>query len=465
MRTSAVVRCASCQKKYRIKSNHVERVLETGPRTLSEGETLLRTDSVDIDPSEASPVSIDDDGNVVGLSGLSELMRQGDARGTKDKLKARAEDTTSNYGKTSRDSDAALRLPDNPANPQSAARRQRLLAKRKRHRTNLALVLSLVLLLLVSGGVLLFIVTGAGKGKAGSGESATKNGQPAPDNTGDPSDTTNQAQKPPGTSNDPGPGESGKPPKNVAPSLFAGIGEHRPNPKVKFVPPWSRADPDALPADVPTVLTPAKAVVYEGWYITSPPRGSAQAVGEPDIDISELSPREVSEELTVLSGSVTNRTSRALLAGEMHVMLLDSSGRVFAETYLPLVMLGADAEQAVSLPIATRHWKKVRGVRTSVKALRWREALSPIAGVSLQPVGEGENTAVRVSARYQGEAPLRDVIIQLEARDSAGGLLRRFVVQNEQIHVAPGGWLDLVVQTPLPQDSTAEQWSAVVQAD
>ncbi|MGB0768203.1 MAG: hypothetical protein ACPGYV_10880, partial [Phycisphaeraceae bacterium] len=94
VRSGAVVRCGACDAKYRIKTSHIEREVVTGPRTLDETDAVLRSDSVDIDPDEVAPVSIDDEGNVVGLSGLSELMRfsdsAADAASSQDKLKARA---------------------------------------------------------------------------------------------------------------------------------------------------------------------------------------------------------------------------------------------------------------------------------------------------------------------------------------------------------------------------------------
>ena len=60
-----------------------------------------------------------------------------------------------------------------------------------------------------------------------------------------------------------------------------------------------------------------------------------------------------------------------MLSGELHVMLLDSTGRVFAETYTPLVMIEPGGKQAIALPIATRHWKRSRGVRAGVVVTDW----------------------------------------------------------------------------------------------
>lgn len=462
VRNSAVVRCASCNTKYRIKSSHVERVLTSGPRTLDETDHVLRTDSVDIDPDEASPVSIDDAGNVVGLSGLSELMRQSDAKGAKAKLQSHMKEAppaakTPRSASADQSAGAITRLDDEPATTGGASqRRAKLLARKRQMRTNAMIIAALTCLLVVSG-VVLFMLTRGGKDEAPTSNgtaAAGDEGQPKPDD-GDvqlfpPTDAgTRQVQDDGNQSPDP--------------VLFADVGPPSSNPEPKFVAPWPTPDPGALPADVPTVVTPARPVEHEGWYVMSPPRGSANAVGVSDIEVGELEDRPLEDDMTLLSTAVRNKTARALLTGELHVMLLDSSGRVFAETYMPLVMLGPGAEQEVALAIPTRYWERKRGVRTGTTVRDWGESLSPVSDVALDPVGAGPYAALRISARHRGEAALRGALILIEAADSRGGLLRRYVVDNEKLYVGAGEWLDLVVQTPLDSAPGPVTWTALVQ--
>lgn len=451
VRTSAVVRCASCQQKYRIKSSHVQRELTTGPRTLDEAETVLRSDSVDIDPDDIAPVSIDDDGNVVGLSGLSELMRQSDAQGAKAKMQERMEDAPAQGSSEGAPPEAVVRLRDGATQPTSSAeRRAKLLARRKKKRTTTLALSGVVALLLIIGG-LLIVMSQPDQSDPEPNDLANSNGADTPGNGG-------QAATPPD------PNDPADPPTPITdPELFPDVGSPSPNPDPKYVAKQTGPAPDAQPTDVPTVLTPATRIEHEGWYIMFPPRGSAQAAGEVDIQISELTPEVFGVDQTLLTGKVTNRSERVLLSGELHVMLLDSSGRVFAETYLPLIMIGAGGEQEVGLAIASRHWQQKRGVRTSVKADAWGEEMSPMQGVQIDPIGIGPNTAVRLSAKHGGGVAMRGVLIQLEAKDDLGRVIARFVVANEQLYVAADSWLDLVVATPLDEGQQAARWSAVVQ--
>ena len=455
VRSGAVVRCESCRNKYRIKTAHVERVLTTGPRTLDETEAVLRTDSVDIDPDEASPVSIDDEGNVVGLSGLSELMRQSDVRGSETRVQSQMDSAPPPAAQRlkstpTEDPPAIERLTDEPVVSSRSHRRARRHARQRRRRTQTLLIAALGVLVVVSGIVLYTIVDrqqdktdSAPGGQADQNDSTDK-----PGNTGD---------NPP----DLFPPDSSDPP--VEPQLFANIGPPEPNPDPKYVAPAVAIDPDALPADVPTVVIPAERIMLEGWYVTTPPRGAADAGGEADFTVSELQPSALDDGRTLLSASVRNNGEDALLAGELHIMLLDSSGGVFAEAFLPLSLIAPNAEQAIALPVAARHWQRQRGVRTSVKATDRTKNLFPIPDVQIDPVGAAEHTALRLSARYNGLAALRGVLILVEATDAQGNRLARFVVENEQLFVARGGWLDLVVATPMEVDETPASWSAVIQ--
>lgn len=458
VRTSAVVRCESCQHKYRIKSSYVERVLTTGPRTLDEADAVLRTDSVDIDPDEVAPVSIDDDGNVVGLSGLSELMRQSDAKGSMARVQAQMEEPPmAKQPGSAQAMQVTVELRDPPDAPAGTGRRRGGAggARRKKKTNNGLLIGMLAGLLVVTAVVLAVVLMGD---KDDPPPQTAGNNNPSPPAKPNPDDTASNPSDP--VTPQPGPDPTDPRPDG---ERFDNVGPPHRNPDFIYRPPWPTPDPTQPPADTPTVLTPSVRVEHEGWYVMSPPRGSAQAIGESDVELGELIPQPIDDSRTLLAGTIVNRSPKALLSGELHVMLLDSSGRVFAETFMPLVMIGAGAEHRVGLPIATRHWKRARGVRTSVSVNAWGDKLSPMPGVVLDPVGKGAQAVLRVSARHMGEVALRGVLIQLEATDEQGRLIARYVVENEQIYVGVKDWLDMVVATPLDPSQEAANWSAVLQ--
>jgi len=458
VRSGAVVRCTACEHKYRIKSSHFEREVLTGPRTLDETDAVLRSDSVDIDPDEVAPVSIDDEGNVVGLSGLSELMRWSDAEGKgeaqKEKLKARAEEEAGGALKEARPVGTKAKSKSKSKSKSKPAReemtgRERAQQRRRKKKTNTLMLASLSVLLVIGVGVVvMMLVGGPNKPEDGGAEDDTP---PVVDNDPGP--------KPP----DPGPDPPDPGPDRPDVDVFPLPKSPSPNPDMKFVAPWPTIDDTLPPEDVPTVLTPAKPITLEGWYVMSPPRGSADAVGVSNVELGELTPNTLGKNQTLLTGSVSNRTTRSVLSGELHVMLLDSTGRVFAETYTPLVMIEPGGKQAISLPIATRHWKRSRGVRAGVTVTDWADALSPMRGVQLDPVGRGRNASLRVSVQHNGDRSLRNVLILVHAEDAQGRSVARFLIDEKNLDIRPGQWLDLVVSTPLPEGRLGVTWSAVLQ--
>lgn len=454
MRGGAVVRCDSCQQKYRIKSAHIERVVLTGPRTLDETDSVLRSDSVDIEPDEVSPVSIDDDGNVVGLSGLSELMRWSDAEGSQDKLKARV------------DSDAAAaqqpliamaaKEPAQAKLDESSLTRTRTRTRRKEKRKNLILLGGLLGAVVIAGIIIVIVVTSGQPPKAAGG---TKDGDAAPNNGGTQTPNKNPGNSPKPNDNRPDPDKGTDP---TIPEIFPQNDRPTPNDKPLFVAPWTDPDPDMVPVDVPTVLTIGKRVAYEGWYVMSPPRGFASSATEADLVLGELKPIPLVDGTTMLTGNVQNTSTKTVLNGELHVMILDSSGRVFAETYLPLVMMPPGSEQAVSLPIDSRYWDKSRGVRSDIRVTGWAEKITPMEGVNVDAAGQGEAAAVRVSVRHYDRKTLKQAMILIKALDAQGKSFARYLVSEEDLDVSRGDWLDLVISTPLLQGEKAVSWSAEV---
>lgn len=463
VRSGAVVRCPTCQHKYRIKGSHVERVVLTGPRTLDESDSVLRTDSVDIEPDEVAPVSIDDEGNVVGLSGLSELMRWSDAQGSKEKLNQRVQEEAKQpsappsappAAKPARKKPSKAKTKPGRSAQAATSRRPRGKARRKNN-TQAYLIVGGLVLVLVGGGIAAVIAFGGG-------------GQTQQETVAGGGEEVGGEQKPPEQPVDPpkgpGPGDPSSTTQVVTTPGYTLPRKPSPNPDPKFVASWIQADPTVPPADVPTVLTPGKAVLSEGWYVTTPPRGTADAVAEVGVELGEFVPVPKDEDTVVLTGSVVNRTEQTVLSGELHVMLLDSTGRVFAETYTPLLMLEAGQEHAVSLPIAKRYWDRSRGVRSGVTVTGWADEITPLPGVRLAAVGSGQSAAVRVSAKLdEGAKPMRGVMMLIKGLNDEGRAVCQYLVSEENLYVTPGEWLDVVVSTPMKPGQDVARWSALVQ--
>ncbi|XAL98130.1 hypothetical protein OT109_11030 [Phycisphaeraceae bacterium D3-23] len=435
--------------------------MTTGPKTLDELDPLLRGDSVDLDQVEvaeegpaAAPVSIDSDGNVVGLSGLSELMRQSDAAHAQAAAiaRTRAEDSAPPpAGRVTR--------PAEPGRPASTPRPRRAKPKKKNSSAYL-LVGALLLLFAGTIGGVAYILTrptttdpivqnGDGPGTPATGPGATDRADLFPDV---PPDT-------PGTTPDPDIGDADPPPDDA--DWITSQGGPEDNPDYAY-------DPDAAPAeipkptDVPTVLTVAQPLVHEGWYILSPPRLNVDATGVSLVELSKLEPVTEDEAYAVLSGELLNRGVEAVVSGEAHVALLDSSGRVFAETYLPYAALVPGEAQEVRLSIPVRFWKRARDVRTRVVVFEEAEALDVLADVALQPAGMGDWSSVRVTVRNPHDRWLRDALVVLWAEDVAGRVVARFRAPQEGIFVDPSGWLDIVVFVPLDDSAGPVSWHAQV---
>lgn len=450
------MRCPACESKYRIKSTHFEREILTGPRTLDETDTILRSDSVDIDPDEMPPVSIDDDGNVVGLSGLSELMRFSDSKNANESTDV----SSAINDKAAREPHAPLPAAKTPRSEQPSiigsgrARAQAL--KRKKRNKNYAIIGSSCAALVVLVLIFMQLFGGDTPDVAGKDDTPT-----------DPDNGTPNAIDP--TNPQPDPKVDG--PKNPAgqndtkdPELFEDPDKPEPNPDRRFVAPWRDAENVEPPADVPTILTPAKPLTHEGWYVMNPPRGAADATGVSTVELAQLNESPLSNGLTLLSSTITNSSPKAVMRGELHIVLLDSTGNVFAETYTPLAMIAPRSRQPFALTIPTRYWKRSRGVRAAVLVQDWQDTFTPMQDVRINPAGTGSAAALRVSVKHTGDKPLRNAIIQISATDDAGNALASFLVEENNLYIRKDQWLDLVLATPLPSDRNATNWSAVLLA-
>ncbi|MEM6504141.1 MAG: hypothetical protein AAF711_01600 [Planctomycetota bacterium] len=463
VRSGAIVRCAACDTKYRIKSAHFEREIKTGPRTLDETDTVLRSDSVDIDPDEAAPVSIDDEGNVVGLSGLSELMRWSDTQDSSQVTGVPQSEKSKRKAK----SDAGLELPaakpakkkkskaeKKPAavasQPGTGRARAQALKRKKQKNTMISVGSAIGGIAVIAVVVVLFLPrknetaeTPSDSGTAGT--DLVDNDAPGPVNNPKPDDTTTpDAEKP----------------DEVL--VFSENYQPSPNPEIAFVAPWVEPDRSRPPTDVPTVLTPVTRLVHEDWYVMTPPRGAADASGTNNVDFGQVTASALDDRTTLLVGSVKNNTERTVEQGELHIMLLDSTGNVFAETYNPLAMVQPGAGQPIALTIPTRYWQRSRGVRAGVQVAAWSDPAEPLQGIALEPAGQGDTAALRVSVKHEGERPLRSVIMILTATDPNGNAVGNYLVKENNLYVAKDQWLDLVVATPLPQGRQVAGWSAIV---
>lgn len=452
IRHGAVVCCASCEQRYRIKSSYVTRTVTTGPKTLDEMDPLLRGDGVDLDTDAgAAPVKIDDDGNVVGLSGLSELMRQSDA----------AHAQAAAIARTHRDEDApppAARV-TRPSEPGRRKPSPRARAGRNKKRSPLPLLLAGALLILFAGtiGGLAYVIS-----QSGPTDPAAVNPPDADPTPRNPGGNGNGELFPDVPGDNPDGPDGGSPTQpGDDPSWLTEGGRFEDNPDYAYDPNAPRGDPPR-PIDVPTVLTPGQPMEHEGWYILAPPRGSVDATGGGDIEMGTLEPLSVDGTLVVLAGVLTHLGTEPVVSGETHVALIDSAGRVFAETYLPFAGLRPGETQSVRLPIAQRFWERARDVRTRTVVLESDPDLKLLEGVQLQPAGRGAWSSVRVTVRNPNERWLRNALVLLWAEDVDGHTVARYRAAQPGIFVDPKGWLDIVVHVPINEADGPVSWHAQV---
>ena len=454
VRSGAVVRCTKCEHKYRIKSSHFERTVHTGPRTLDETDTVLRSDSVDIDPEEMPPVSIDDEGNVVGLSGLSELMRVSDVADSDQDTDV----SSTVHERAAKHSDNALpsakpastKTKRDTAAGTGRARAQRL-KKKKQQKTYL----------MIGGtGVVLIVAVLVIVGMLSSGTPEVVDDKPETDNPGD--DKPVLVDKPTPQPNPEDPNDPKDPDELKDPRLFVDPNTPEPNPEIKFVAPWDNANRVDPPIDVPAMLTPARPQVHEGWYVMNPPRGTADATGVSNVEMGQLEETDLGDGTTLLSSTITNSSDQMVERGELHLMLLDGAGNVFAETYVPLAMIAPRSRQPIAVSIPTRYWKRSRGPRAAVMVQAWADPVEPIEDVRLQPAGQGGSSALRVSVKNNTDKTLRGASILISAMSDEGKALANFFVEDESLYIRENQWLDLVLATPLHPNQKAAYWSVTV---
>jgi len=509
VRSGAVVRCPACQQKFRIKSSHVERVLHTGPRTLDEGDSLLRSDSVDIDPDEVSPVSIDDEGNVVGLSGLSELMRWSDGKAAnkkdrrtskpqpQDKLQARVAADEQTRSPLDKVIDAATPGPGRPAKRGSRKTGRGRRGKRKRRNPAPLLILAVVIGVLIGGGLVIILInalqqrgttTPPREPNVAQGQDDTATNPPtppAPDPDPEPQPNNTTQTTPPG--DQPGPGDADTPgpaDDTTAPDPDGPTPEPEPEPDTD--PDTQTAtgaepgeageagdsdDPapdtllgdNGLPLNAPTRLIEGRAIKHEGWYVLDPPRFGNEPVLAEGLSVSEaFKARPFTDSLLLVSGKIKNSAGKAVVRGELHMMLVDARGEVFAETYLPVVMLDDQTERGVSLPINSRYRDRIAEVRVGVKVTEWADRLARVEGAQANAVKHDAGPAVRVSMACPPGEPLDDALIHLRATNEKGALVGQFMVEQRGLGLAPGQWLDLLIATPIDPALKPTEWSARV---
>lgn len=471
IRHGAVVRCGACDNRYRIKSGFVSRTITTGPKTVDEMDPLLRGDSVDLEADEVgAPVQIDADGNVVGLSGLSELMRQSDAAHAQAEAIART--------RASEDAPPpAARIARPASAPRASRKTARHASRRKRSKPNGLIIAAALLVLAVTVGLLAVVLSmlGGNTDPAATGDPVAQN--PTPNNGTNNPTAVIQRNDPdlfpdtPGTNNPDHPGgdPDGQPqtPGDADPSRWMLVKDrYEPNPDNLFT---LRSAPEASPigGDIPTVLASATPLVHEGWYITTPPRQGLTATGASDVVLSTLTPAETPGETgagdtVYLEGDLLYQGPGIALRGEAHVALLDASGRIFAETYLPFVALQADESRRVRLAIPSRHWARARDVRTSATVFDTVDEIVEMEGVVLTAAGQDSWASARITMQNDRDNWLRDAMILLSATDAAGRPVARFMSMQEDLYIEPAGWLDIVLHTPLPPAEGELTWRVQV---
>lgn len=459
MRSGAVVRCEACDSKYRIKSAHFVREIHTGPRTLGETDTVLRSDSVDIDPDEVSPVSIDDDGNVVGLSGLSELMRWSDTQDSSQvtgvpkpgKPKRKPKPAAQEALPAAKPAKPKTKAPaaSTKSKPGDGRARAQAIKRKKRNNTLISIGAAVAAVVVIALIVPMLIPNNTIPNEAPSDD-----GTPGTELAGSDTQTPGNGPETDGTSPD-----TEKPDEVL---VFSEDYKPSPNPQIKFVPPWTDPDNSLPPTDVPTVLTPVVHLTHEDWYVMNPPRGSADATGASNVELGQIVATPLDERTTLLAGSVANNTTRVVKNGELHIMLLDSTGNVFAETYTPVAMIEPNNAQPITLTIPTRYWKRSRGVRAGVQVQAWADTIEPLQGIRLEPTGQGKSSTLRVSVKHEGERPLRSVTMLLSATDTNGHAIANFFIEESNLYIRKDQWLDLVAATPLPKGREAAGWAVTV---
>ena len=154
VRHGAAVQCDGCEHRYRIKSDLVTRQITTGPKTPDGLDPLLRGEKGDLGIKDAGvPVHLDVDGNVVGLSGLSELMRQSDAAHAKAEMAARARAAERSLSPTT-----SLTHPVPPPHTTPRDGGSLRLRDKIRHLKKKTIIVA-VLGMIVVGGLLLFVLS------------------------------------------------------------------------------------------------------------------------------------------------------------------------------------------------------------------------------------------------------------------------------------------------------------------
>lgn len=458
------MRCEECDQKYRIKSSYFERELKTGPRTLDEADDVLRSDSVDIDPDEVSPVSIDDDGNVVGLSGLSELMRGFDekdakaGKDAKDKLKTRLQEEqdlppaatpaskSKKSGKRKSGSFKTNTTDRTEAKPASKP------ARRRKKKSNLPIVLAVSIALLVAVGLVVVIVTApTGNDGSGSADAGNDPGQTDPDLTG--SDRPN----PPGPDRTP---PDNPDPVTPAPTLFAFSEPPMSNPDPKFVEPWPSDTASPESQDFPARINQPIVIEHEGWYLMDPPRERDASTGVETVRFVDPEVSELAGGKTLIVGKLLNSSEQNVVTGELHVMLLNADGKVFAETYSPIAVVEPRTYRPLALEIPTRHFAGTRQIRSEVLVSEWADKLKTIPVVNGDIQGQDTSTVVRITARNEGEErTIRTATIVVNALDTRKKPIRDFMLHSQRVNIKPGGLMDIVVATPLPEDRPAAEWN------
>ena len=210
------------------------------------------------------------------------------------------------------------------------------------------------------------------------------------------------------------------------------------------------------------MLTPAVPLAHEGWYVMNPPRGAAEASGISNLEPGQIRASPLNDKQTLLSTELTNNSAQTAVHGELHVMLLDSTGNVFAETYGPLAMIGPRARQPYALTIPTRYWERSRGVRVAAIVQERADHPPPLRGVRLHPADLGPSSSLRISVKHTGNKVLRGVSILITATDNDNNALASFLFKEENLHIRQNHWLDLLVATPLPPGKQSANWSATV---
>lgn len=149
------------------------------------------------------------------------------------------------------------------------------------------------------------------------------------------------------------------------------------------------------------------------------------------------------------------------LQGKARLVMVDGTGKAVAQTYVPLIGVSRENFQAVLVAIPEKYQQSdlsmreagVEGVQFSPDA----KVLRTEYEVEKRVVGEGPDTAVRLSLLYVGDKSAAQMLVLIAGMTHVGEPVRRYVV-NWDKSVAPGDKVDFWCRLPVDPSLDIRKW-------